>query len=70
MAEPEIGNFLHAGKSKVPVRLFFLGEFGTTASDLCQHADQHFEIGGLYTVKQSMSLFVNWTLDDREQFLA
>jgi len=46
------------------------GEFGTTASDLCQHVDQHFEIGGLYTFKQSMSLFVNWTLDDREQLLA
>jgi hypothetical protein len=26
-------------------------EFGTTASDLCQHVDQHFEIGGLYTFK-------------------
>ena len=48
----------------------FSGEFGTTASDLCQHVDQHFEIGGLYTFKQSMSLFVNWTLDDREQLLA
>ena len=46
------------------------GEFGTTASDLCQHVDQHFEIGGPYTFKQSMSLFVNWTLDDREQLLA
>jgi hypothetical protein len=46
------------------------GEFGTTASDLCQHVDQHFEIGGLYTFKHSMSLFVNWTLDDREQLPA
>src|ERR1700730_5184022 len=70
MAEREKGNFLHAGKSNVPVRVVLSGEFGTTASDLCQHVDQHFEIDGLYTFKQSMSLFVNWTLDDREQLLA
>ena len=48
----------------------FSGKLGATVSDLCQHVDQHFEIGGPYTFKQSMSLFVNWTLDDREQLLA
>jgi hypothetical protein len=46
------------------------GEFGTTASDLCQHVDEHFEIGGLYPFKQSMSLFVNRTLDESEQLFA
>src|ERR1700757_1482970 len=70
MAEREKGNFLHAVTSYVAIRLLFSGEFGTTASDLCQHVDQHFEVAGLYTFKQSMSLFVNWTLDDREQLLA
>ena len=58
------------GFIRLPVQVVFSGEFGTTASDLCQHVDQYFEIGGLYTFKQSMSLFVNWTLDDREQLLA
>ena len=60
----EKGNFLHAGKVNVPVPVVLSGEFGTTASDLRQHVDQHFEIGELYTFKQSMSLFVNWTLHD------
>jgi hypothetical protein len=50
--------------------LVLSGEFGTTASDLCKHVDQHFEIGGSYTFKQSMNLFVNWTPDDREQLFA
>src|ERR1700752_5388012 len=48
----------------------FSREFGISASDLRQHVDQYIEIGGLYTFKQSMSLFVKWIFDDREQLLA
>ena len=54
----------------VPTIRSFSGKLGATVSDLCQHVDQHFEIGGLYTFKQPMNLLMNWVLDHSEQFLA
>jgi hypothetical protein len=64
--EKERGNFLHDGKFNVLPS----GKLGATVSDLCQHVDQHFEIGGLYTFKQPMNLLMNRVLDHSEQFLA
>jgi hypothetical protein len=66
LPERERGNFLHDGKFKI----LLSGKLGATVSDLCQHVDQHFEIGGLYAFKQPMNLLMNWVLDHSEQFLA
>jgi hypothetical protein len=48
---------------------FFQESWARRVSDLCQHVDQHFEIGGLYTFKQPMNLLMNRVLDHSEQFL-